>query len=233
MVKKEKTEEQPKNLTDNVETPPLSSTERFIEENQKTFVYGVIVIVVLVLAIIGYVRFIRTPHIHQAWEEAYKAEFYFERDSFRLALYGDGFFPGFLDVIDDYGRTPMGNASRYYAGVCYMRLGDYDEAIRHLKRFKSNDPMVGAMAMGIIGDANVELGNYNEAVKYYINAVNKAENELISPTFLMKAAKVYEEMGEYQEALKLYERIKTEYYGTSEQHNVEKFIKRAELLSKQ
>lgn len=209
----------------------MSRTERFIEENQKYFTYGIVALLILVLGIIGYVRFIRNPHIAEAWEEMYKAEFYFEQDSFRLALYGDGFFPGFLDIIDDYRRTPAGNAARYYAGVCFMRMGDFDEAIRHLSRFKSNDPMVGAMALAIKGDAHVELGDLDKGVSYYKRAERQANNEFLGPHFLMKAAAVYEELNEYSEALILYKRIKSEYYGTTEQNNIEKYIKRAEILS--
>jgi tetratricopeptide (TPR) repeat protein len=205
--------------------------ERFIEENQKYFLYGLAGILIIVFGIIGYVKFIRNPLIESAWEESYKAEYYFEIDSFRLALYGDGFFPGFLDIIDDYGRTPMGNASRYYAGVCFMRLGEYEEAITMLNKFKSKDPMVAAMALSLIGDANFETGDPDEAVKYYLKAVEHADNDFLSPLFLMKAAASFEEMGEYEKALETYQRIETEYYGSSEQVNLEKYLKRAELLS--
>lgn len=209
----------------------LSRTERFIEENQKYFMSGLVILLILVVGIIGYVRFIRNPHIAEAWEESYKAEFYFERDSFSLALYGDGFFPGFLDIIDDYGRTPAGNAARYYAGVCYMRLGDYDEAIRHLDRFKSSDPMVGAMAIAIHGDALVELGNPEKGLEKYLEAEKHASNEFLSPNFIMKAAAIYEELGDFEAALDLYKRIKTEYHGSSEQQEIEKYIQRAKILS--
>ncbi len=204
--------------------------ERFIEENQKYFLYGLAGILIIVFGIIGYVRFIRNPNINSAWEESYKAEYYFERDSFRLALYGDGFFPGFLDIIDDYSRTPMGNAARYYAGVCFMRLGEYDEAIFNLKRFKSTDPMVGAMALALIGDANFESGDPDEAVKYYLQAVDRASNDFLSPLFLMKAAATYEEIGQFDKAYETYKRIETEYYGSSEQINLEKYLARAKLL---
>jgi tetratricopeptide (TPR) repeat protein len=209
----------------------LSRTERFIEENSKYFVTGLVVVLVVVLGVVGYVRYIRAPHIQQAWEESYKAEFYFEKDSFNLALYGDGMYLGFLDIIDDYSGTPMGNAARYYAGVCFMRLGDYNEAINYLNKFKSDDPLVGAMSKAIIADANVELGNYDEAIKYYLEAVEVADNEFLSPAFLMKAAAIYEIQNDYSAALEVYHRIDKDFYGTTEQQSIEKYIKKAELLS--
>lgn len=208
----------------------FSRTERFIEENQKLILYVLVGILVVVLGIIGYVKFIRQPHIERSWNEAYKAEFYFEKDSFRLALYGDGFFPGFIDIIDEYGSTPMGNAAKFYAGVCYMRFGEYDEALSVLKKFKSKDPMVGAMALALVGDAHAELGDFDAAVKYYLRADKHASNELISPAVLMKAAAILEIIGDYSQALDLYRRIESEYYGSSEQHNIAKYKTRAELL---
>jgi tetratricopeptide (TPR) repeat protein len=207
----------------------LSRTENFIEKNQKAFLYGLGGLLLAVLVVIGYYKFIREPKIQDAWTESYKAEFYFEKDSFNLALNGDGAYPGFLDIIDSYGSTPMGNAAEYYAGVCYMRLGDFDAAIEHLNNFESEDPMVGTMAINLLGDANMELGNMDEALKYYLDAAEKANNEFLSPIFLMKAGRTYELKGNYQEALNIYKRIEKEFYNTAQQRDIEKYIKRAEM----
>ncbi len=232
---KEKSRPGPKNTQANIENveSSLSTTERFIEKHRNLFFYGVIGILVVVFGIIGYNRYVRAPQMDLAWSEAYKAEFYFEKDSFRLALYGDGFYPGFLDIIDEYRKTPAGNAARYYAGVCYMRMGEFSEAKRQLRQFRSNDPMVGAMAICLMGDAEVQLGNYRKAIDYFLDAEKQASNEFLGPIFLMKAARTYEELGEYPQAIGVYNRIETEYYGTTQQNQVAKFIKRAKFLSKQ
>jgi tetratricopeptide (TPR) repeat protein len=207
----------------------LSRAENFIETNQKAFMYGLGGVLVLVLLVIGYFKLIREPRIQEAWSEAYKAEFYFERDSFNLALNGDWAYPGFLEIIDNYGRTPMGNAAKYYAGVCYMRLGDFEAAIDMLEDFKSKDPMVGAMSICLIGDANMELGNMDEALEFYLKAAEKADNEFLSPIFLMKAGRTCELLGDNKQALELYQRIDKEYYETPQQQEIEKYIKRVEM----
>ncbi len=212
----------------NVESA-LSRAENFIETNQKAFMWGLGGVLAIVLIVIGYYKFIREPRIQEAWSEAYKAEFYFEKDSFNLALNGDGAYPGFLDIIDDYGRTPMGNAANYYAGVCYMRLGDYESAIEYLEDFDSDDIMVGAMAINLIGDAHMELGDMDEALENYLDAAEEAENEFLSPMFLMKAGQTYELMNNYQEALNIYKKIESEYYDTPQQREIEKYIKRCEM----
>ncbi|MDD2387135.1 MAG: tetratricopeptide repeat protein [Bacteroidales bacterium] len=207
----------------------LSRAENFIETNQKAFIYGLAAILIIVLLVISYFKFIREPRTQEAWAESYKAEFYFEQDSFNLALNGDGAYLGFNDIIDDYGRTPMGNAAKYYAGVCYMRTGDFEAAIDNLKRFKSKDPMVGAMAVNLIGDAYMELGEIDKALKNYLDAAKRADNEFLSPIFLMKAGQTYELMENYQEALNIYKRIETDYFETPQQREAEKYIKRCEM----
>lgn len=207
----------------------LSRAENFIETNQKAFMYGLGGILVIVLVVISYYKFVREPKIQEAWSEAYKAEFYFEQDSFNLALNGDGAYLGFLDIIDDYGRTPMGNAAEYYAGVCYMRLGDFETAIEHLEDFDSNDPMVGAMAINLIGDAYMELGNLDEALEHYLDASEHAQNDFLSPIFLMKAGQTYEMLNNYQEAINIYNKIESEYFDTPQQREIEKYIKRCEM----
>jgi tetratricopeptide (TPR) repeat protein len=207
----------------------LSRAENFIQTHQKAFMYGIGGVLVAVLLVIGYFKFIREPHIKEAWAEAYKAEYYFERDSFKLALNGDGAYPGFLNIIDDYKRTPMGNAARYYAGVCYMRLGEYEAAISELEEFDSEDPMVGAMSIALIGDANMELGKLDIALEKYLEAAAAADNEFLSPIFLMKAGRTCELLKDNKQALAIYNRIEKEYYGTTQQTEIEKYIKQVEM----
>lgn len=207
----------------------LSRAENFIETHQKAFMYGLGGVLVVVLGVIAYFKLVREPRIEEAWSESYKAEFYFEKDSFNLALNGDGAFPGFLDIIDDYGSTPMGNSAKYYAGVCYMRLGDFESAISELEGFDSDDPMVGPMATNLIGDANMELGNMDEALKLYLEAAENAGNDFLSPVFLMKAGRTCELLGDFNQALEIYKRIESEYYNTPQQREIEKYIKRVEM----
>jgi len=49
------------------------------------------------------------------------AEQYFEKDSLKLAMNGDGTNPGFIQIIDEYGSTKSGNLARYYLGICYLK----------------------------------------------------------------------------------------------------------------
>jgi len=211
----------------------LSRTEQFIENNQKLIIYIVLGIVLVVLAIIGFRKFILEPKQKEAASQIFVAEYYFERDSFQLALEGDGSNLGFLDIIDEYGRTSVGNLAYYYAGACYMRLQDFETAIEYLDKYKAKDDMLGPISIGLKGDAYAELGETDKAIKLYLEAAKKADNEFVSPLYLMRAGLAYENNGEYQKALEIYERIEKEYYGTNEQRNIEKYITRVKIMLEQ
>ncbi len=207
----------------------LTRTELFIEENQKTLTYAVLGVLVVVVAFIAVTRFYLAPKNNDAQSAMFVAEQYFERDSFNLALNGDGNNFGFLDIINDYKFTKSANLSCYYAGISYLHLGEYEDAIKYLKKFDSDDLMVGPVALGAIGDAYAELSEYGKGISYYEKAAEKNENEFISPIYLQKAAQLYEVNGQYDKALKTYEVIKEKYPKSQEARNAEKNITRAKL----
>ena len=209
----------------------LGKTEQFIEKNQKILTIIVGIIVVLVLGYFGYKKFYLAPLEKEAQSQIFMAEMYFEQDSLNRALYGDGNYLGFLDIIDDYSSTKTGNLANYYAGICFLKKGEFEEAIDYLKNFSSSDQIIGPMASAAIGDAYMELGDPEKSITYYLEAAGKSNNEFTAPTFLMKAAWTYEELGEYNKALKLYERIKKEFYQSYEAREIDKYIARAKSLS--
>jgi len=206
----------------------LSSTEHFIEHNQKNLTIGLVVIVVIVGIFLGYKRFIVSPKEKDAKNEIFSAEQYFEKDSFDLALNGDGNNLGFLDIIDQYKITKPGKLARYYAGISYLKLGKYQEAIEQLKKFKLKDKLVNPMAQGAIGDAYAELGDEQEAIDYYLKAARENVNSFSTPIFLMKAAELMEASKDYRGAVDLYREIQTEYPESNEGRKIEKYIARAQ-----
>jgi tetratricopeptide (TPR) repeat protein len=136
-------------------------------------------------------------------------------------------YPGFLSIIDDYGMTKASNLSKYYAGVCYLKLGNYDEAIDYLKSFKGKDQIIGPMAKGALGDAYMEKNESSKAASYYMEAAEMNENEFTTPLFLMKAGWTYELLADYDKAVKVYERIKYDFPASNEAREIDKYIARA------
>ena len=202
----------------------LTRSEQIIEKHQKTILTVIGIVVVIVVAYFGFDKYYLQPLEQEAQIEIAGAETYFAQDSLSLALNGDAAHLGFLDIISDYGMTKSANLSHYYAGVCYLKLGQYEDAITYLKGFSANDQVVAPMAMGAIGDAYMELGDTDKAINYYLDAANQKVNEFTSPVFLQKAAFAYESKGDFVKALGLHERIKQEFAKTTEGRQADKYI---------
>jgi len=209
----------------------LTKTEHFLEQNYKALLIGLGVIVVLVgLFWLG--RIYLNKKNAEAQSQMYMAEKYLEMDSLNLALNGDGNYLGFLDIADDYKMTNSGNLAKYSAGICYLHLGQFEEAIDLLGSYKKKDKVIGSLAFGAMGDAYIELGDFEKGISKYMEAAAFADNSFNTPLFLMKAGEMHELNGNYSEALKVYERIKAEYPESTEGNSIEKYIARVKLLTK-
>ncbi|MGC9343410.1 MAG: tetratricopeptide repeat protein [Bacteroidales bacterium] len=207
----------------------LTRTEQFIEDNSRVLSYVILGIIAAVLIVMGTRRFYFKPLEDEAASQMFMAEKFFERDSFNLALNGYGTYPGFLQITEDYGITKAANLAEYYAGISYLRLGEYENAIDYLKSFKTDDILVGAAKFTALGDAYVELGDYEEAVKSYKKAIDDFPNDYSTPLVMKKTALVYEEMEEYKEANDIYRSIDREYPDSEEARDIQKYITRTNL----
>ncbi len=210
----------------------LSKTEQYIENNQKMLTIIIVGILIIIGGYLAYMKLYLKPLETEAISQMFAAEQYFEKDSFQLAIDGDGNMPGFIDIIDEYGSTKAGNLSNYYAGICYLRLGQYDDAIEYLESFSSDDIMLSAVSIGAIGDAYMEKGETQTAVEKYLNAAKTNPNEFSTPIFLMKAGRAYEILGDYKNALVQYQAIEKDYNQSSEGRTIEKYIIQAKLKAK-
>ena len=226
MSKKKNVKQSDKNL-EGIEQA-LTRSEQFIEDNQKVLTYILGGLIVVLLIIIGGNRYYLKPLNEEAAAEMYYAERFFEMDSFNLALNGYGTYPGFLNVIDDYGISKSAKISKYYAGICYHQLGDYEAAVNLLNKFKTDDLLVGAAKYSTLGDAYVEMGDMSKAISAYKNGIEKYENNYSSPIILKKLGLVYEELGQLDDALETYKVIESTYPGTSEGKEIKKYIGRVE-----
>lgn len=207
----------------------LTKSEQFIEDNQKTLTYVALGALIVVSLYLSFNKFIIEPKQQEANQNMFVAEQYFARDSFNLALNGDGNYFGFLDIMSDYKMTKAANLAQYYAGICYLNLGDYEEAISYLKKFSTNDIVISSVATGAIGDAYAELGDMSSAISYYEKAASSNPNNFSSPIYLSKAAQLLEGEGEFKKALALYEQIKADYPKSQEGRNIDKMIARAKM----
>lgn len=208
----------------------LSKWEQKIEENKKSYSIILGAIVAVVAIYFAWTKLYVAPKEAEAQSEMFRAERYFAQDSLDKAMFGDGNYLGFNDIIENYGVTKSANLASYYMGVCYLKKGEYKNAIKYLKNFDSNDQVVAPIALGAIGDANLELGNNDEAIKYYLKAASAGENKFTSPIYLMRAGQTMELAGRYKEAVEVYKKIKSDYNESTEGREVEKYLARAEAM---
>ena len=206
----------------------FSKTEKFIEDNQKNLTIAVLALLIVIGGFWGYRKLYKIPLEERAQKEVFNAQIYFERDSFNLALNGDGMNPGFLEIIDEYGSTKIGNLSHYYAGISYLHLGDFDEAMLHLKKFKTKEPRLNAISKGAIGDCYSELENADEALIWYAKAI-AVNDETTTPFYLMKQGLLFEQTNQNDKALNAYQTIKDKYKNSSEARQIDKYITRISL----
>ncbi|HEV7231435.1 MAG TPA: tetratricopeptide repeat protein [Bacteroidia bacterium] len=207
----------------------LGRTEHYIQENKKSL--GIILgaVVLLILAFFAWKYLYMKPLAEEAQSKVFWAEKWFEKDSLNLAINGHGDTLGFARMVDEYGNTPSGNLSHYYLGICYRAKGNYKDAIKQFQDYDGNDLLVGTIATGSIGDCYMEEGNAEEAITYYLKAASQNNNAFTSPIYLKKAGLAYEDQKNYAEAVKVYQKIKTEFNETTESRDIDKFIARAKV----
>jgi tetratricopeptide (TPR) repeat protein len=208
----------------------LTRTEQFIEDNQNKIFYVIGAIILVVMGYLAFTRFYVHSREKEAQSQMFMAEQYFEKDSFNLALNGDGNYLGFLDIIDDYKITKQARLSKYYAGISYLHLGQYQEAVDYLNRFKTKDILLAPVSQGARGDAYLELGEQEQALKCYKNAIALSDNDLTKPVYLMKAGMLLESMDQNKDALAYYNIVKEKYPTTNEGRNIDKYIARLNAL---
>ena len=208
-----------------------SKTEQYIEDNKKSLSIIVGVILALVGVFVAWKYWYVAGKEKEAQKELFAAETYFEKDSLNKAINGDGISIGLEGIVDQYGVTASGNLAEYYLGIGYMKKGEFEKAIQHLKEFDSNGQIVAPIAIGAIGDCYVELNKVDEGISFYIKAVEKSKNKFTTPIYLKKAGIAYESIKNYKDAMKVYQRIKTDFDKTTEGKDIDKYLARAKTLA--
>ncbi len=176
----------------------------------KTLIGSILAIVILIAGYFGYQEFFQKPDQEKAAAALFYPEHWFEMDSLNYVLNGDGQNQGVLTIINKYGGTPSGNIAKMYAGMAYLRMGDFDNAIKYLEQFDGKKTPVAYSVFGSLGDAFMEKGDLNKGVGYYKKAA-ESKDDVIAPMYLYRAAKAYEVNNKAEEAIVIYKQIRTEY----------------------
>lgn len=203
----------------------LTQSEQFIEKNRKQLIIGLCAIFVVIIAIVLFHTQYLTPRNVKAADKLATCVYYFEQDSFALALNGDGANEGFADIAKNYGITETADLASLYAGICCYKLGDYKAAISYLEDFDAKSVNMTPANITLIGDCYVALEDYTKAVKFFEKA-GAIDNGLTAPRALNKAGICYEELGNYAAAEKCYQTIKDKYFASQYIADIDKRIER-------
>lgn len=204
----------------------VSKTHQFLDENKKTIYACLIALLVIGLAIVAWYKFYYQPKRAEAIDQKYPAEANFRAEEYDLALNGDGNVLGFKQIIDDFGWK-AGKDVYFYAGVCELQLGNYENALDQLKKYKGKNSILAARAIACSGDAYVGLEKYKEALDCFEKAAARADN-LFAAGYLLKAGVICEELGDQAKALGFYKKIKDKYPQSMEGYDIDKYISRIE-----
>ena len=208
----------------------VSKTEQFFQENGKKVMIAVVAIVVVAVAGYLFKHLVIDANADKAAELIVDAQdrFAVENADYALALNGDENGAGFLDVVEQYGSTASGNIAKHYAGICYLRLGDLENAEKYLSMYKAVKSIpaqiVNAQNLGLRGDIAVEKGEYESAVALYKKAVAASANIYTAPLYLYKQVLAYAALGNKTEALKCLEALQADYAGSTEAREAEKVL---------
>lgn len=214
----------------------LNKSEAFFLKYKKPIIIAVVAIVIIVVGAILYHKYYAIPHEAEASTALAKGQEYFAAEQYEEALNGDkAGYSGLLAVISDYSGTDAANLAALYAGLSYANLGKWQEAVEYLEKFSPrDDQMISPAAIAALGDAYAHTGNTAKAVELFKKAAKTADakaaegaNNSLSPTFLLKAAELLESEGKKDEALALYEEIKSKYVSSSMRQEIDKYIERA------
>lgn len=204
----------------------LSKSEAWILKYKTPIIAAIAAIVIIMVGSMAYSTFIAEPQEKEAAEAMFAAENLFAAKDFEKALNGDGVNLGFLQIADEYGSTDAGNLAHAYAGMALAQLGRYEDAIEELKAFDGDDQIVAPAALGTLGSCYAQTGDAAAAAKYFVKAAEKADNNSISPFYLLQAGNIYEKEGNTSRALKIYEQIKNDYSTSTIAADIDKYISR-------
>lgn len=212
----------------------LNKQEAFFLKYKKAIVVAVVAVIVIIAGSIAYNTFYAGPREDKAATAMAKAQELFAAQQYELALKGDKSFEGFLQVASNYSGTDAANLANLYAGLCYANLDKWQDAVKYLDQFSTqDDAFISPSAMAALGNAYAHTKQIDKAVSCLKKAADMANSEAkdgvnisVAPTCLMQAARLLESQNKDDEALSIYKEIKTKYVKSYYNSEIDKYIER-------
>ena len=207
----------------------LNKSEAFVLKYKNALIGCVAAVVIVIAGVMAYQNYVAGPNELKASTAIAKCETLFQNQQYELALNGDSIQQGFLAIASEYGSTKAGNLANLYAGLCYANLDQWQEAAQYIEKFSATgDQMISPASLGALANAYAHLEQLDKAVSTFKEAAEKADNNALSPTFLMEAGKILESQGKKDEALKVYKQVKEKYMRSmpAQYQTIDEYIER-------
>jgi len=208
----------------------IASSESFLEKNKKFLLLGLLAVILIIGGIIAYHQLYSQPRNERAQEALFRGERYFQNQQDELALFGNNHnFIGFEAIIRQYRGTRAANLAKAYAGLAHARLGNNEDALKHLRAFRGRDLLIAPAITGAIGDVYMNMGEIERAIPHFMRAAQQANNNMLSPIYLQKAGLAYLQLNRYDRAIEIFERIQNNYVGSPEAHDAPRYIQQIRI----
>ncbi|MEO6682089.1 MAG: tetratricopeptide repeat protein [Ginsengibacter sp.] len=215
----------------------------FWEDYRKPITFISTAVIVLVAGFMIYKYMFQIPKNQKANDVVFVTQKYFSEftnatDSAKIllatkVLNGDGVNPGALKIMNDYSGSDAANLCEYYAGACYLHLGQFDKAIKYLKGFDADGAtQIKSRTLGMLGDASAELNKNDDALSFYKKAASVNEkDDYTSSEFLFKAALFADATGQTKEAISLFKKLKDNYPLSEKATDADRYLAKLGELS--
>lgn len=220
------------NLQENQAAEVIATTGAWVDTNKKKIISIIAGVVIVVGGYLGYTYGYQQPREEKAQTLCTDGLQYIQNSDFETALNGEGTFPGYIKIADEYSGTDGANLANLYAGVCFAQQNKYQEAIPYLKAYTpGDDQSVSAMALFTLAQCYAGVNDVDQAITTFQKAAEQADNSALSPMCLIEAGKLLESQNKNAEALAIYETIKRDYPTSTlvvgSPAEIEKYIERA------
>ena len=218
-----------KNVSAQTTEETLNKSEALVLKYKNVLIGAVAALVVVVGGVSLYRTYVSGPNEQKASTELGKAQELFQNQQYEQALNGDSTgCVGLLKIASEYSSTNAGNLANLYAGLCYANQDKWQEAAQYIEKFSgAGDQMISPAAMGALGNVYAHLDQLDKAVSTLVKAAEKADNNSLSPTFLIQAGQILESQNKKSEALKLYQQVKDKYFQSMQYQTIDEYIERA------
>ena len=222
-IKKDEIQSTTAEVFENLDTG-ASKTENFVLKYQNMIISGVALITLSIFIFLAYNTYILEPKKTDAVTELNQAQYYFNlalnnngsKEFFNSAINGGGGKFGFLDIIENYNNTPSSNLAKFSVGMSYLNLKEYDKVIYYLNDFQSEDILLSSIAMGVLGDSYLEIGDQKNALLSYEKASIHNQNNYTTPKYLYKAGLLSFKLGKKSNASEYFKKIKNDFPDSQE-----------------